>query len=94
MYYSTRKKTESQQLQMVLLLHDVFIIMFHLRTKKQCCSLLLPGYLVFEIRHDFVRIESTVLNLRFSEKKAVWMLIFVCPRYLGIYWKRRKGSFC
>ena len=35
----------------------------------------------------FVRIESTVLNLRFSEKKAacVWMLIFVCQRYLGIY---------
>ena len=33
----------------------------------------------------FVRIESTVLNLRFSEKKAacVWMLIFVCQRYLG-----------
>ena len=32
----------------------------------------------------FVRIESTVLNLRFSEKKAafVWMLIFVCQRYL------------
>ena len=33
----------------------------------------------------FVRIESTVLNLRFSEKKAacMWMLIFVCQRYLG-----------
>ena len=43
----------------------------------------------------FVRIESTVLNLRFSEKKAarVWMLIFVCPRYLGIYSKHRKCSF-
>ena len=41
----------------------------------------------------FVRIESTVLNLRFSEKKAVcvWMLIFVCQRYLAIYWKRRKS---
>ena len=34
----------------------------------------------------FVRVESTVLNLIFSEKKAacVWKLIFVCPRYLGI----------
>ena len=34
---------------------------------------------------NFVRIESTVLNLRFSEKKAAckWMLIFVCQRYLG-----------
>ena len=41
----------------------------------------------------FVSIESTVLNLRFSEKKAacVWMLIFVCQRYLGIYWKGRNA---
>ena len=33
----------------------------------------------------FVRIESTVLSIRFCEKKAacVWMLIFVCQRYLG-----------
>ena len=34
---------------------------FQLRVKKQCCSLLLPVCLVFEIHHDFYqnRINST-----------------------------------
>ena len=48
--------------EMVLLLQDEFI-MFQLHVKKQCCSLLLPDCIVFEIRHDFCqnRINSTQL---------------------------------
>ena len=43
-------------------------------------------------RHVFVRIESTVLNFRFPVKNAVLMLIFVCPRYRGKYWKVQVGN--
>ena len=48
------------------------IIMFQLRVKKQCCSLLLPVCLVFEIHHDFCqnRINSTELKI-FLEKGRV-----------------------
>ena len=52
---------------MVLLLQDDFI-MFQLRVKKQCCSLLLPVCLVFEIQN---RINSTELYKIFCEKGRV-----------------------
>ena len=44
--------------------------MFQLRVKKQCCSLLLPVCLVFEIHHAFCQNRINSTELRFSEKKA------------------------
>ena len=61
---------------MVLLLQDDFI-MFQLRVKRSSAAVF---FFLFVLSSKytmiFVRIESTVLNLRFSEKKAacVWML--------------------
>ena len=72
---STRKKTEcclkdniiinksNTCKKMVLLLQDDFI-MFQLRVKKQCCSLLIPVCLVFEIHHDFCQNRGNSTELK------------------------------
>ena len=71
---------------MVLLLQDEFI-MFQLRVKKQCCSLLLPVCLVFEIHHVFClnRINSTELKIiREKGRVCVYFLyVHVTLGYIG-----------
>ena len=59
---------------MVLLLHDV-LIMFQFRVNKQCCNLIFPDCLVFEIGSDLSRNRINSTQLEVSEKN-VWMLIF------------------
>ena len=69
---------------MVLLLQDEFI-MFQLRVKKQCCSLLHPVRLVFEIHHDFRqnRINSTELQIFCVCVDADFLYVHITLGYIG-----------